>query len=101
MSARLLLVPAALLLSSCLVDHDAGPMQYDSRTIEAEGAESAHVAVHMGAGDLRITDGAQQLARADFSYNVPAWKPDVRYTTSGGRGNLIIEQPKSGNTHIG
>jgi hypothetical protein len=97
----LLLIPGALLLTSCVVDKVTGPVQYDSKTIEAGGAESAHVALHMGAGDLRITDGAQQLARADFSYNVPAWKPEVRYTTSGSRGNLIIEQPKSSGAHIG
>src|SRR5713226_6362288 len=102
MSARhLLLIPGALLLTSCNVEHASGPVQYDSRTIEAEGAESVHVALHMGAGDLRITDGAQQLARADFSYNVPSWKPEVRYTTSGKRGNLLIEQPKSGRAHVG
>src|SRR5438105_12565488 len=102
MSSRcVLLLSSALLLTSCVVDHPAGPVQYDSRTIEAGGAESAHVALHMGAGDLRITDGAQQLARADFSYNVPAWKPEVRYTTSGNRGNLIIQQPEHSGTHIG
>jgi len=102
MSSRcLLLLPAALLLTSCVVDHPAGPVQYDSRTIEAGGAESAHVALHMGAGDLRITDGAQQLARADFSYNVAAWKPEVSYTTSGNRGNLIIKQPNHSGSHFG
>src|SRR5689334_11694759 len=102
MSARyLLLIPCSLLLTSCVADRAAGPVQYESKTIELEGAESAHVALHMGAGDLRITDGAQHLARADFSYNVPSWKPEIRYNVNGKRGDLVIEQPKSGNTHIG
>jgi hypothetical protein len=102
MSGRyLFLIPGALLLSSCVVDRASGPLQYDSKTIDAEGAESAHVELHMGAGDLRITDGAQQLARADFSFNVPAWKPEVTYTKSGTRGTLRINQPKSGDAHIG
>jgi N-terminal domain of toast_rack, DUF2154 len=102
MNARYLtLIPAAVLLSSCGVDHPAGPDQYDSKLIDAEGATSAHVELHMGAGDLRISDGAQQLARADFTYNVPSWKPEVTYTKSGGRGDLRIEQPKGGATRIG
>ena len=102
MRARYLsLLPGALLLTCWVVDRATGPMQYDSKTVDAEGAESVHVALHMGAGDLRITDGAQQLARADFSYNVPAWKPEVRYTRSGSRGNLLITQPKSSGAHVG
>jgi hypothetical protein len=76
-------------------------MQYDSQTVEAAGAESARVALHMGAGELRVTDGASQLARADFSYNVPDWKPAVRYTKIGTRGDLTIEQPKGAQTHFG
>jgi len=94
-------IPAALLLASCVVEHNAGPLQYDTKTIDAEGAQSAHVELSMGAGELRITDGAQQLARADFSYNVPAWKPEVRYTKSGDRGDLRISQPETHSAHLG
>jgi len=102
MSARYLLtVPAAILLASCNVQHNTGPLQYDSKTIDAEGAESVHVALHMGAGELRVTDGAQQLARADFSYNVPEWKPDVRYSRTGKSGTLSIDQPKTHNATFG
>ncbi|MBS1859731.1 MAG: hypothetical protein JST11_30445 [Acidobacteria bacterium] len=94
MSARYLIpLPALLLLASCVTDRTAGPMQYDSQTVDAQGAASVHVALHMGAGDLRATDGATQLMRADFAYNVPGWKPRVRYTKSGDRGTLIVEQP--------
>ena len=102
MSPRyLLLIPGLLLLTSCVEHTAAGPEQYDSKTVDAEGAESAHVELHMGAGDLRITDGAQQLARADCTYNVPSWKPEIHYTKSGTRGDLRIEQPKGSNVHLG
>lgn len=102
MSTRYLLtLPGVLLLASCSIDHRAGPVQYDSKTIEAQGAETVHVNLNMGAGEMRVTDGAPQLARADFAYNIPEWKPEVRYTVSGGRGNLVIEQPKGGHTNIG
>ncbi|HXA48734.1 MAG TPA: toast rack family protein [Candidatus Acidoferrum sp.] len=102
MSARYLFtLPGALFLAACTIEHNAGPLQYDSQTVEADGAESAHVALHMGAGEMRVTDGASQLARADFSYNVPDWKPIVRYTKNSKRGDLTIEQPKGAKTHFG
>lgn len=101
MSVRYLIpLPGVLLLASCVAEHATGPMQYDSQTIDAQGAKTVHVALHMGAGDLHATDGATQLARADFAYNVPAWKPRVRYTRTGDRGDLVIEQP-SGTHSIG
>jgi hypothetical protein len=102
MRARYLMtLGGVLLLASCNIEHRSGPVQYESKTIEAEGAESVHVALRMGAGEMRVTDGATQLARADFSYNVPSWKPDVRYSKGGGRGTLTIEQPKQTSAHIG
>ncbi len=99
MSARFLFpLPALLLLASCVNDRAVGPVQYDSQTVDAQGAQTVHVALHMGAGDLRATDGAVPLMRADFAYNIAAWKPQVRYTKSGDRGNLTIEQPSGGHT---
>lgn len=97
----LLTLPGALLLAACNIQHNAGPVQYESQTLDAQGAESVHVALHMGAGQLKVTDGAQQLARADFSYNVPAWKPEVRYTKGGNRGTLTIQQPKDTGASFG
>jgi hypothetical protein len=38
---------------------------------------------------------------ADFTYSVPAWKPEVRYYKSGGRGTLTISQPETGSIHAG
>jgi len=102
MSARYLLtIPGMILLASCNIEHRSGPVQYESKTIEAEGAESVHVSLRMGAGEMRVTDGAQQLARADFSYNVPSWKPEVRYSKGGSRGTLTIEQPKHTSANFG
>ena len=97
----LLLLPGIIYLSSCVIQHEAGPMRYDSQTVDAEGAEMVHVELHMGAGDLRFYDGAQHLARADFSYNIPSWKPRVRYSTVSKRGTLVIRQPEGSHTMIG
>jgi hypothetical protein len=102
MSARYLSVMSGVvLLASCNFEHHAGPTKYESVTLDAEGAESVHVALRMGAGEMRVNDGAQKLARADFSYNVPEWKPEVRYTKAGDKGTLTIEQPKQSNVKFG
>src|SRR6266571_8091155 len=94
------LLAAVLCLSACEI-HSAhsSPAQYDAQSVEMDASELVHVNLHMGAGDLRVTDGSQKLMRADFTYSVPEWKPEVRYTSSSGRGVLTIEQPKSTRAH--
>jgi hypothetical protein len=104
MNARYLPPLAALIaLSGCVIDTQrSGPLEYSSQNVDMDNSEQVHVDLSMGAGELRVTDGAQKLLRADFSYNIPAWKPDVRYTRSGSRGTLRIEQPgKTHNTAFG
>ncbi|MGH9673930.1 MAG: toast rack family protein, partial [Bryobacteraceae bacterium] len=39
--------------------------------------------------------------QGDFAYNVLSWKPDIRYSASGGRGDLAIEQPSSNQFKLG
>jgi hypothetical protein len=99
MKTRYLPPLAALLgLTGCVVDRTpSGPLEYSSENVDLDNSEQVHVDLRMGAGDLRVTDGAQKLLRADFSYNVPSWKPEVRYTRDGNRGSLSISQP--GNNH--
>jgi hypothetical protein len=50
----------------------------------------------MKAGELKVEGGGTDLLDADFTYNVPEWKPEVRYDVSGGVGNLEVEQQGSG-----
>jgi predicted membrane protein len=50
---------------------------------------------------VKLRGDAAQLAHADFTYNVDAWKPEVSYHTLGGTSDLSIEQPRGGHTHIG
>lgn len=103
MNARYLpLLSGTLWLSGCVIDtaHTSG-LQYDSNTVEMDTAESVEVNLRMGAGELRVTDGSQKLMRADFTYNVPSWKPAVRYESTGGRGILTVEQPGSHHSNLG
>jgi hypothetical protein len=47
------------------------------------------VELKFGAGDLKVTGGAEKLLEADFNYNVAELKPEVRYTD----GTLVLSQP--------
>jgi len=93
MNAQYLLLPALIGLGGCMIHDRAGPMEYSTKTLDLDSSESVHVELHMGAGELHVTDTGQKLMRADFAYNVPEWKPEVTYTSAGGKGNLIIRQP--------
>jgi hypothetical protein len=95
------LLAAALYSSSCVIETAGGPVQHDSRSIERDAAERVHVNLTMGAGNLIIGGGAQKLLNADFTYNVPSWQPEVRYTSTGTLGDLTIRQPGESHAQIG
>ena len=103
MNARYLLpVPALLALTACVIDtRGTESVQYSSESVEMDDSELVRVELHMGAGDLRVTDGGPKLMRADFAYDVPAWKPEVRYRRSGKEASLVIEQPGQNHTRLG
>jgi hypothetical protein len=95
------ILAAAAALTGCnLSSVPTGPVQYDSKVIDRDASESAHVSLHMGAGDMKVSSGTEKLLRAYFTYNVPQFKPDVRYSTSGGVASITIDQPDS-HAHIG
>jgi hypothetical protein len=71
---------------------DVGKMQEESKSVDPKNADSARAKLQMGAGELNITGGADQLMEADFSYNVSEWKPKVSYDVSGGEGELVVKQ---------
>jgi hypothetical protein len=91
----------ALSLTACVVIRDArGPVQYESRAIERDSSERVNVNLDIGAGDLKVSSGTQKLLQAYFTYNIPELKPDLRYSTAGGVGDLQVRQP-SKHTHFG
>jgi len=94
------LLAAAMCLCGCVIEA-TGPTQHDSRSIDLDASERVTVDLNMGAGNLRVEGGAQKLMRADFSYNVPSWKPYVRYSSAAGHGTLSIEQPSGTHAHMG
>src|SRR5918993_1733461 len=69
-----------------------GKMQQESKSVDPKNAQSARAQLKMGAGELYLTGGADQLMEADFSYNVADWKPKVNYDVSGDTGELMVKQ---------
>ena len=94
------LLAGALSLAGCVIE-TAGPLRHDFRSFERDNSEEVRVNLNMGAGNLQVGTGTGKLVSADFAYNVPSWKPDVRYHSIAGRGSLTIEQPGQTHTHMG
>src|SRR5215217_312538 len=69
-----------------------GKMQHESKSVDPKNAQSARAQLKMGAGELNLAGGADQLMEADFSYNVSEWKPKVSYDVSGDEGKLVVRQ---------
>lgn len=56
----------------------------------AQGAERITAEIHFAAGELTVSGGAPEFLEADFTYNAPALKPQVRFEGSGFRRRLHI-----------
>jgi N-terminal domain of toast_rack, DUF2154 len=69
-----------------------GKMHSETKSVDPKNADSARAQLKMGAGELNLTGGADQLMEADFSYNVSEWKPKVSYDVSGEKGELVVKQ---------
>jgi len=95
------LVLGVLCLTGCVVEVERGPTRHEFREFERKGVERMRLDLHMGAGEVKVRGGASQLARADFTYNVDSWRPEVTYHTLGGTSDLSIEQPRNSHAHIG
>ncbi len=81
---------AALLLAGCGSQARVGALQTESQSVELGDAKSVRVEINLGAGDLKLTGGAEKLLEADFTYNVARLKPEVEYTD----GTLVVRQPE-------
>src|SRR5512143_573745 len=86
----IILVLVAVLLAGCGSRARVGALQTESRSVELGDAKSVVVKINMGAGDLKVTGGADKLLEADFNYNVAKLKPEVEYTD----GTLVVQQPE-------
>ena len=100
---RLRLVTTLLLMALCCACFQAkvGDLKMESKSVELGRAETVSVELKIGVGELRVSGGAKKLLEADFLYNVPPWKPEVKYEVQGSQGLLSIKQPNFGSNAIG
>jgi N-terminal domain of toast_rack, DUF2154 len=77
-----------------------GKMQRESQSVSLENAQSARAELKMGAGELNITGGADQLMEGEFSYNVSEWKPKVSYDVSDQKGEIVVKQGGTEGVHL-
>lgn len=78
----------------------SGPTRHETRVVElshggTDQSEMARVSLKMGAGELQLNGGAPSLLDADFTYNVPSWKPILIDDSTGVRREIRIEQPNN------
>jgi hypothetical protein len=93
----LMVAGTAILTGACSTQgggtkQQVGKMQHVSKSVDPKDAQSARAQLKMGAGELNITGGADQLMEGEFSYNVKAWKPEVSYNVSDKKGELVVRQ---------
>ena len=69
-----LLVTAAVLAGACSTqggeEPQVGKMRSESESVDPKDAQSVRAQLKMGAGELNLTGGADQLMEGNFSYNV-------------------------------
>src|SRR5215218_6187204 len=80
---------------------EVGKIQEESKTVDLKKAQTARAQLKMGAGELNVTGGADQLMDGDFSYNVSEWKPKVSYDVSGQKGELLVKQGGANSGSLG
>jgi hypothetical protein len=85
----ILIVFLGLLVTACL---ESGTDIDHSESIPYDDLDSLKVSLDIGAGYLRIMEGAEGLLEGDFTYNVERWKPEIEYTPFDNRGIISVEQ---------
>jgi N-terminal domain of toast_rack, DUF2154 len=89
-SLLLVVIGAAVLLAGCRPSVRVGALRTESQSVDLGEAASVRVEILMGAGELAVSGGAEELMQADFAYNVAELKPEVTY----GNDTLTVRQPE-------
>jgi hypothetical protein len=92
-----LLAVGAFLLAGCDVNMaHTGPEEHEVQSVDLDKSELARVEIKMGVGELTVDGGSPKMLDADFTYNIPSWKPSIRTDSSSFRKQITIEQPRGG-----
>ena len=76
----LILIAVLLMATACAGGVRVGDLQTESQTVELGDADSVDVEIQMGAGELDISGGANELLEASFTYNVEELNPHATYS---------------------
>ena len=82
------------LFTGCVRQIEVGPTQTENLGVEIGEAQSVRATIQMGAGELLVRGWATELLDAEFTYNIPEWRPIITYNVTNGRGELTISQPE-------
>ncbi len=98
----LLFIAGALLFSlSCagteFEQANVGPLETKTEVVELGDTGKVRVDVRIGAGELEIGGGAEELLEAEFRYNIADWVPIIEQNDD----RLVIRQPNSQKIPIG
>ena len=99
MTTRMAVLAVTLVGFLCLVGCDmdefvpTGPDRKDSIHLDSAKIEKADIQLDMGAGQMTIGGGSDNLVEGTFTYNVDSWKPSVISTTNGSHAVVTIKQP--------
>jgi hypothetical protein len=86
----LLSVGTAAILGGCgFGSVPTGETRNETVSFDLDNSEKARVEIGMGSGELHIHSGTLKLMEGTFAYNVPDWKPVVKYQA----GELTVSQP--------
>ena len=69
-----------------------GEMRSEAKLVDPKNAQAVRAQLEMGAGELKVTGGADWLMEGEFSYNVSEWKPKVDYDVRDEKGELLVKQ---------
>jgi hypothetical protein len=103
MTSRITVILLLLSPSACVrvVENENREPRRESVSIDRGNVEMVRSEVRMAAGELRVSGGASKLLEADFRYNFPFLKPEVRYDATGFRGHLTVEHKSNREITLG
>jgi hypothetical protein len=99
MLRRTLLAAGIAMLAGCTEGVRLGPPEHETKVLDLDKSELTRVELKMGAGELRVNGGTPKLMEGDFTYNVPGWKPQVEYHSTGVRSDIEISHAPGAAPH--
>lgn len=94
-SIMLLLVGCSSVSSNVNNKVTVSETKHETKEIDLNGSERVKTEINIGVGKLNVSGDSNKLMKAEFIYNVPEWKPNVKYGVDGKVGTLLLEQPSS------